>query len=102
MKRHILAFVRASGLLPRADRFMLIRGRLSALKRNRDFARANPGFATPPDDLSFDAYHHVDWTAYRDTGRQHAEVYARLIAETTNSKRLDILEWGCGPGRIIR
>jgi SAM-dependent methyltransferase len=102
MKRHVLAFIRSAGLLRRADRVMLIRGRLAARARNREFAQANPDFATPPEDLSFDAYNHVDWTAYRDTGRQHAEVYARLIAESTPGEKLDILEWGCGPGRIIR
>lgn len=83
MKRHILSFVRSAGLLRRADRVMLIRGRLSASWSNRGFARANPDFATPPEDLSFDAYNHVNWTKYRDTGRQHAQVYARLIAEST-------------------
>ncbi len=102
MKRHILSFVRSAGLLRRADRVMLIRGRLSASWSNRGFARANPDFATPPEDLSFDAYNHVNWTKYRDTGRQHAQVYARLIAESTAEHRLQILEWGCGPGRIIR
>lgn len=89
-------------MLPAADRIMLVRGRMRARARNRDFQLANPDFAIPPEDLAFDAYHHVDWAAYRDTGRRHATVYARLIAERIQSRRLDILEWGCGPGRIIR
>jgi SAM-dependent methyltransferase len=81
---------------------MLIRSKVRARARNRAFALANPDFIAPPDDLSFDAYHHVDWTFYRDTGRSHAEVYARVIAENRPAGHLDILEWGCGPGRIIR
>ena len=102
MKRHVLSLVRSAGLLGRADRVMLIRGKLVTLGRNRVFARANPNFATPPHDLSFDAYGHVDWAWYRETGREHAELYARLISEAIPAHRLDILEWGCGPGRIIR
>ena len=102
MKRHILGLARATGLLRQADRLMLLRGMLASRAGNRAFALANPGFATPPADLAFDAYHHVDHTAYRDVGRRHAEAYARVIADELADSRLAILEWGCGPGRIIR
>jgi SAM-dependent methyltransferase len=102
MKRHILALARSAGLLPQVDRLILVHRRLAARSRNREFARAHPHFATPPDHLAVDACGHVDWTKYRDSGRRHAQVYARLIADNLASHRLNILEWGCGPGRIIR
>ena len=102
MKRQILSFARATGLLPVTDRLMLALRRTQSRARNKAFASAHPDFATPPDDLAFDAYNHVDWQAYRDTGRKHAEVYARLIAEAKPEGPLKIFEWGCGPSRILR
>lgn len=102
MKRHILAVARASGVLAQADRLMLWRARLSAHRRNRDFLRAHPGFATPPEELAFDAYHHVDWSAYHESGLGHARAYAEVIASALPARSLKILEWGCGPARIIR
>ncbi len=102
MKRHILAFARSAGLLPQVERAILVHRRLAAHSRNRAFAHANPDFATPPDEIAVDACGHIDWTKYRDSGRRHAEIYARLVAENTSAHRLNILEWGCGPGRIIR
>jgi SAM-dependent methyltransferase len=102
MKRQILGLVRASGLLRLADRLMLLRSKLASRGRNRAFAQAHPELVMPPDDLSFDAYNHVDHAAYVEIGRRHAEVYARVIADSFAGGPLAILEWGCGPGRLIR
>ncbi len=102
MKRQLLAFVRANGMLKSADRLMLLRSRLRSRAGNRAFARAHPGFTAPPADLSFDAYHHVDWAAYHHVGRQHAQAFAQVIKSNVEGPRLAVLEWGCGPGRLIR
>ena len=81
---------------------MLALRRAQSRARNRNFVRVHPDFPTPPEDLAFDAYNHVDWPAYREIGRKHAEIYARVIAEAKPEGPLKIFEWGCGPGRIIR
>jgi ubiquinone/menaquinone biosynthesis C-methylase UbiE len=91
MKRHILDAARATGLLPYTDRLMMLGKKWSARSANRAFAEAHPDFVMPPDDLCFDAYNHVDCLAYWKMGQMHAE-----------APRLSVLEWGCGPGRIIR
>jgi SAM-dependent methyltransferase len=99
----LLRALRFSGLLPAADRakFLVSRARVEAA--NRRFEAANPGFAMPPQHLAFDALNHVDWARYRSTGLAHAGLFARIVREhTASGVSLKILEWGCGPGRLIR
>jgi SAM-dependent methyltransferase len=103
MKYHLLNAGRSLGLLPMLDRVALLRGRARAAARNRAFRRAHPGFALPPQDLAFDAYHKIDWRDYHDGGRAHAALFATIIKDHLPGDRpLRVLEWGCGPGRLIR
>lgn len=94
--------LRTLGLLATADRVKFELARVAARSRNRRFRRSHPGFAVPPADLAYDAYNHIDWQAYHDGGRQHSEAFADIIRRHASGHSLHILEWGCGPGRIIR
>ena len=102
MKYQILRAIRAAGLLEPVDRCTVLVERVRTRARNNAFARAFPGFATPPADLAFDALNHVDWHAYRESGLAHAGFFARAIRGELGQGPLDVMEWGCGPGRIIR
>ena len=103
LKFQVIRVVRAVGLLGLADTGKFWLWRLLVLGRNSRFIRKHPGFGTPPPELAFDAYNHVDWTIYRETGLAHARFFARVICEALpGCERLEVLEWGCGPGRIVR
>jgi SAM-dependent methyltransferase len=103
MKFHIIRFLRAAGLLRLADACKYWIRRAAARSRNRRFEREFPGFATPPRHLAFDALNHVDWYSYRDSGLAHAKLFARILRESfPGAAPIDVLEWGCGPGRLIR
>lgn len=103
MKYQILSATRALGLLPVFDRVSYLRRTAGKARDNRAFRAAHPDFAVPPADLAFDAYNKVDWADYHDIGREHARVFADLVRRhVPASSRLSILEWGCGPGRLIR
>ncbi|MFB0875122.1 MULTISPECIES: methyltransferase domain-containing protein [unclassified Sphingobium] len=103
MKYHILNATRSLGLLPVLDRVAFVRKQALAAARNRAFVAAHPGFAVPPADLAFDAYNKVDWADYHDSGRAQAGVFAGLIRNhMAGDAPLHVLEWGCGPGRLIR
>lgn len=103
MKYHIISATRSLGLLPMLDRMTFLRKRARAARRNRAFIARHPDFAVPPDDLAFDAYNKVDWPDYHDVGRAHARLFARLIHDRLpDAGPLAVLEWGCGPGRLIR
>jgi SAM-dependent methyltransferase len=98
----LVSAVRAAGLLKFADTCKYLLGQARTYPSNRRFRREHPAFATPPRHLAYDALNHVDWRLYRESGLQHAGLFARVIAERTTAPGLEILEWGCGPGRLIR
>jgi len=52
--------------------------------------------------LAFDAFAHTDHHIYLQSGLEHARFVAGIARESAPPKRLRILEWGCGPARIIR
>lgn len=95
--------LRAAGLLKLADTCKFLLGEARMWSANRRFRARNPGFATPPPHLAFDALNHADWQRYRDSGLQHAGLFARILREEfPPGAPLEVLEWGCGPGRLIR
>jgi SAM-dependent methyltransferase len=98
----VVRALRATGLLGLADRLRFLRLRRRSRDANRAFVAANPGFALPPADLAFDAYGHVDWAGYRISGEQQASGIAEVIRAAFPDGPLAVLEWGCGPGRLIR
>ncbi len=99
----VIRAVRAAGLLKFADSCRFLLRHAKAWPANRRFRERHPGFATPPEHLAFDALNHFDWERYRATGLQHAGMFARIIGELSPARSpLRILEWGCGPGRLIR
>jgi len=103
MKRfQAIRVLRQAGLLKMADsaRFMLRRWRSAG--RNRRFIKAHPGYAVPPAEIAFDALNHVDWEIYHESGHRHASVFARVIGAAFPSGPIEVLEWGCGPSRLIR
>lgn len=64
---------------------------------------ANPGFVTPPRELAFDAYSAPDWNFYKSSGEGTADFLADLIRHHLGSQAgIKVLEWGCGPARVIR
>lgn len=91
------------GLLPMVDAWKFRRALRRLEGPNRAFEQAHPDYATPPPELSFDAYNHIDWTYYRDSGIDQARFLAEVLRRHLPDRDpLDVLEWGCGPGRILR
>jgi len=102
-KFSLLHLVRVAGLLKLADSVKFVWGRAKSWPANAVFRQRHPRFVLPPRHLAFDALNHVHWERYRTTGLQHAGLFARLIREhAAKGGPIDVLEWGCGPGRVIR
>jgi SAM-dependent methyltransferase len=81
--------------------------RLSLLskRRNAEFVKLHPGEPMPPLDLMADAHAHCDYAAYYDRGLFQAQFYLDLFArhfDFAQPARVQIFEWGCGTGRILR
>ena len=102
-KFRLLHVLRATGLLRLADQVKFFFSQARVRSHNRRFLKQHPGFAVPPEHLAFDALNHVDWARYQATGLQHAAVFASVIrSQVPAGPSLKVLEWGCGPGRLIR
>jgi SAM-dependent methyltransferase len=103
-KQHLMRLARALGLLPTAEK---LRGRIlmaRTWRANRQFSSKHPGIKMPPMGLMHDPYGMVEYASYWEDGRKAADALHGIIREKcgdlANPGR--ILEWGCGPGRIIR
>jgi SAM-dependent methyltransferase len=102
LRQQTLAWLRKLGLLPMVDEMKLGLNVMKNRKRNKAFAALFPGEVFPPARLSIGAYARVDHEDYYEGGRRSAEVVLELMSGHVEPKGARILEWGCGPGRIVR
>ena len=100
VKQHAVQLLRRARLLEIADaaRFhWLARG--SGVRR-KAFAREWGDAPLPPENLAYDAYGSLDWDFYWGFGRLIAGFLAERFRAHAPAGR--VLEWGCGPARIVR
>jgi SAM-dependent methyltransferase len=105
MKQIAVNVLRALRLLPLAERirYMLDVARTHTV--NREYRRLHPEIQFPPTWIAYDAYRSCGYDRYYNKG-QHAatevyQIYDALLPRTAEPETR-ILEWGCGPGRVIR
>jgi SAM-dependent methyltransferase len=104
MKYTVLSASRRLGVLAAMDAFKFVAHRLRVSSSNTRFRKLHPEFPVPPEDLAFDAFNSIDWYRYRELGLKHAGCFADIINRylDTGQSPARVLEWGCGPGRLIR
>lgn len=71
------------------------------LSKNKAFLSKNPDVSLPPDYLMYESFA-LDYDKYYNGGRKMASWVANHLREHTSLVNQVILDWGCGPGRIIR
>jgi SAM-dependent methyltransferase len=102
VKQRLSRLARDSHALNSIDQVLYLLDRAKSYRGNRRFMRVHPGFIVPPGPLAFDAFGHTDSAAYLQTGVDHARFIAEIARERVPGSQIRVLEWGCGPGRIIR
>jgi len=102
LRQQGITLLRNLGLLPMADEIRFWFKVRQDRKRNKAFAASLPTDVFPPARISYDAYGMVDYENYSNSGRRSAEVLLELMFGHVERKGARILEWGCGPGRIVR
>ncbi len=68
---------------------------------NCTFLRDHPGVAIPPDYLLYESYR-LDYSKYFSQGKETAQWIAGHLEKYMDFDGKKILDWGCGPGRVLR
>lgn len=102
LRSRIGSWLHRAHLLGAAERVLREVARALQLLGNAAFRRANPRFAFPPSALVFETVGHMSAATYRETGERHARLIAGVARRALSSARPDVLEWGCGTGRVLR
>lgn len=69
--------------------------------RNARFAKENPEVKLPPDYMLFEAFQ-LDYQKYFEGGEKSAQWIMRLFEKYAPMAGKSILDWGCGPARVVR
>lgn len=101
-KQRLVSAARKAGLLPLAEAFRFARSALATRRDNAAWLRVNPGFEAPPLWWMHDMYAHTSYRHYAESGANHAGQIAALIERHSGLSGLDVAEWGCGLGRLVR
>ena len=70
-------------------------------KINRDFKLKNPDVLLPPDYLIYESFQ-LNYKKYYTDSIESAIWLTNHLKKHIELKNIRILDWGCGPGRIIR
>lgn len=70
-------------------------------KVNRDFKKENPTVKLPPDYLIYESFQ-INYKEYYTESIDTAKWVTNYFSKYIELKDKKILDWGCGPGRVIR
>ncbi len=101
IRQDFLSLARKTGLSTTLD-FMRFRWmQLKNAGRNRRFLQENQNIAFPPPYMVYESFQ-MDYAKYLKGGQEDANWIADLVRPFLPHKAMNILDWGCGPARIIR
>lgn len=100
-KAQISTILRQLRLIYLADRIRFHIQRYKNQKNNSTFKKDNPEVILPPDYLIYESFQ-IDYAKYYSGGFDTAKWLADYFSKYIDLKDKKILDWGCGPGRVIR
>ncbi len=101
MKILAKALIRKLDLAERLDNLRYKLQSFQTREKNAKFRELNPTIAFPPDYLMYEAFM-LDYKAYIEGGLISAKWLVDTCREYRNEPIKSVLDWGCGPGRIVR
>lgn len=100
-KPQISNFLRQIKLLYVTDKVRFYLQKLKNRDSNTTFVKNNPDVVLPPDYLMYESFQ-MNYDRYYNSGLNTANLLADYFKKHIELKNKHILDWGCGPGRIIR
>jgi len=101
MKKKVKKIIFKLRLAPLFEILNFSREKMKKKKENINFREQNPDIALPPDFYIYETFS-LDYKKYYDGGKETAQWVWNHLKDYINLKELSILDWGCGPGRVIR
>lgn len=100
-KGQISNVLRRIGLLHFTDRMRYYFERFKSRKINKNFKVNNPDIKLPPDYLIYESFQ-INYKKYYTDSMQSANWIVEHLRKHIDLNDKKVLDWGCGPGRIIR
>lgn len=100
-KTVISNLLRKFGILFFSDKMVYSYKRNKMKKLNEEFRKEHPEFKLPPDYLMYESYQ-INYRGYYVGGKKTAEFLKNLVEKYIIAENLKILDWGCGPARVVR
>jgi SAM-dependent methyltransferase len=101
-RRAAARLLRRLGLAGLADELAAVMAARAARPENEAWIEAHPNAHMPPPRLVYEVSGQALFSAYAESGLRHARAIAAACADRFAAPPRRVLEWGCGPGRIIQ
>jgi len=100
-KGNLSVLLRQFGLMHLVDNSRYLFYKVKNQKKNKIFLKNYPNVKLPADYLIYESFQ-LDYTEYYTKSRETAQWLLDYFSKYIHLKNVKILDWGCGPGRIIR
>lgn len=100
-KGDVSHFLRRLGLMHFTDRMRYYYYKFKNRGKNNRFKKNYPDAKLPPDYFIYESFQ-IDYEEYYLKSRQAAQWILGFLTKYNPNAPYNILDWGCGPGRIIR
>ena len=103
IKSNISGLLRKMNLLSSAEKVRFYLQKEKYKKDNNIFRDEHPDFLLPPEFFIYETYR-LNYKWYYEDGKNSADEIVTLLSKHYNLAKpgIRILDWGCGPGRIVR
>lgn len=100
-KGDLSIFLRKIGLIYYLDYVRYYFHKVKNRSKNNRFKSQNPDSILPPDYLMYESFG-INYSKYFYGGKEVAEWLKSHFKKHKNLKSINILDWGCGPARVVR
>lgn len=100
-KSGVTSLLRKLRILHLADKVRFYIQKSKNKKANEAFKKSHPDVAIPPDYLIYESFQ-IDYHKYYVQSKEGAKNLVGHIQKHVDLQNKKILDWGCGPGRIVR
>lgn len=100
-KGRVSNLLRKLGLMHFIDNTRYLYHRIRNNRQNKEFVKKHPDVKLPPDYLMYESFQ-LNYKRYYIDSYETAKWLKDFFIKYKQPDNLEILDWGCGPGRIIR